>query len=231
VICDKDSFQLPKNKEEKCDEKCDCGYFKDVNSDGKKRCYPCKDGEYSTNDTDPFKCISCPEATYGPKVLNVTKFHLIHTHGNDFFCQNECKSSSSSLCEIYNYKGWKFRKDGVIPGNNLPQGIELTLAKDINIIQEEGFIEFSYEILNLKEEEYFYVELDGFMENISITKGKYTKKITLHNGQHKIKFIFKKETTKSEITNTDNSLIISAMSIFGSDEGGATECLKCKGVI
>jgi hypothetical protein len=163
VTCDYKSFQLPQSRIEKCDDICECGYFKDLNTDNQKRCIPCAEGEYSDLSINPYTCKECPDGSYAPRLINITKFHLINSDKNNFFDINECYSEALGLCEIYDYIGWKFRKDGIIPGNNLPRWIQLRLIKDINIIQDKGYVEFSYEIFELKEEEYFEVYVDGIL--------------------------------------------------------------------
>jgi hypothetical protein len=164
ITCNTEGYlhQLPLLKKETCDDKCELGFFKDLNSDYKKRCDPCAEGEYSDKNTEPHKCDECPDGSYAPRLVNMTKFHLINSEEfkENFFDLNKCDSGIIGLCEIYNFNGWKFRKDGMIPGNNLPRGIELILGKDINIIQHKGYVEFTYEIFGMKDQEWFKVVID-----------------------------------------------------------------------
>lgn len=156
LLCNVEGFKLPEIKEEDCSDKCDAGYVKDISTDNKKRCIPCGDNEYSNELTDFNKCDTCPEGYIAPRIYNITKFHLVHTHGNNVFCENKCEG----MCLLN--KGWQFRKDGIIPGNNLPDDIKLIILKNVNILLETGgYIQLSYEIFDIKEEECFSIVIDS----------------------------------------------------------------------
>lgn len=168
MFCNKDhpdSFKLPDKREEPCPDKCDPGYFKDLNSDKKKRCVPCLEGEFSNIDTDPFACETCSKEQLAPRVFNITEFHNILSHRDHVFCDNQCESEFfAGLCDIFNYSGWKFTHHGVIPGNNIPEGVTFTLSKNIKIIHENiGFVQISYRIINLSNAEFFSIELDDHL--------------------------------------------------------------------
>ena len=146
-------------REEKCGTKnyCDSGSYKNE----KGNCEFCPTGYYSNSSTlnsnkgnDENTCLECPEGFYAPKVLNITNNFLNN------FVDNKCINYiNPSVCDVI--PGWRVRKDYLIPGNNLPDNIKLILTKIIDIKHDSGYIEIDYEIINLKEEEYFFVEIDG----------------------------------------------------------------------
>jgi len=154
--------KLPYYENRTCNDTCRLGYFKDLNSDLKRRCVPCREGEYSDKHTDAYKCKECPDGSYAPRFINLNEFEFLNSKGieDKFFNHNSCLSGIVGLCEIYNFKGWKYKEDGIIPGNNLPRGIELVLGKQINIIQDKGFMEFSYNINEIRDQEWFKVVVD-----------------------------------------------------------------------
>jgi hypothetical protein len=245
ITCDTENYshKLPYFENKTCNDRCDLGYFKDLNSDFKRRCVPCREGEYSGEATDAYICKECPDGSYAPRLININEFDFLNSEGikEKFFNINLCLSGIVGLCEIYDFKGWKYKKNGIIPGNNLPRGIELVLGKDINIIQEKGYFEFSYIINEIRDQEWFKVSVDNdytegkYILNIKILDLSSSSKSTTHNkkielskGKHNIKFIFTREKNLSEFTKSDsNPLRITSISIYGSDEGGAVECIKC----
>lgn len=232
IFCNFSNMTLPKDKIEKCDDSCPDGYFKDINSDSEKRCYNCLDNYYTNSSTimaNPYSCFDCPENHIaGPKIFNITKFHNIQDFTDKTFCTNECYSEFySGLCDVFNYTGWRFRNDGVIPGNNLPFGVKFTLTKNVNITRDDAYIEIGYEILDLKEEEYFYILLDeNIVHGLDVSQGQHKFKVSLSLGEHLLKIIYQKRRPQSGILNLKNPLIIKSFLLFGSDEGGATFCLK-----
>jgi hypothetical protein len=81
-----------------------------------------------------------------------------------WFNTNECIGSlNPNVCDIL--KGWKIRNDHLIPGNGIPEGVQLILVKELDILMETGGITLSYDIISLQNEEYFYVEVDGVAQS------------------------------------------------------------------
>jgi hypothetical protein len=67
-----------------------------------------------------------------------------------------------------------------------------------------------------------------FLENVNVEKGSHIVKIELSFGRHEIKLIFKKEESSTSVGG--NPLKINWIDIYGSNEGGALNCVKCKKV-
>jgi len=98
-------------------------------------------------------CTKCGENYYAPRLFNPNNL-------NDFNFTNECSSGYSEYCDVID--GWIIRPDMLLTGNDLPANIELKLKKKINIVLDKGFIQFNYKLLNLKENEYFHILINGF---------------------------------------------------------------------
>ena len=104
-------------------------------------------------------CTNCGNNFYSPRLFNPNNFY-------NFNFTNECSSGYSEYCEVI--KGWIIRPDILITGNDLPANIELKLKKKIIMVVDKGYIQINYKLLNLKENEYFYIYINGFKKRIYI---------------------------------------------------------------
>lgn len=227
-FCNYLNYTLPSQRIEECNDICQDGFY--INNET-NTCTPCNNGEFSnftTLSTNPYGCQKCSDGMNSINILNVTKFHNIPMKKDETFCKNECYSEFySGLCEIYNNEGWKFIKDGIIPGNSLPFGIKLIMTKNIEIVSENSYFEIGYEIIDLKDEEFLFIYLDQVKVNLlSLDKGVHKYSSNLTKGEHEIKIVYQKRRAASGILNLNNPLIINSFILYGSNEGGAVQCVQ-----
>lgn len=157
LYCINEGVALPSPKEETC--QCTPGYYKD--SIGV--CSTCPTEYYSNENSlkeTPEKCIECGGGFYAPKLNKLNSFTP------SCFNENKCSSPNSEVCNLFS--GWKTNSEGVYPGSNIPDDIEFILTKEINILQDEGFVGIEYTILKeFATEEFFFITLDGIRRGIN----------------------------------------------------------------
>jgi hypothetical protein len=157
-------------------------------------------------------CTTCSDNTYAVREFNP------ETLAN-FFTSNVCTSDFYEYCELV--QGWRFSDNKIYPGNNLPPKIELILSRNINVVNSGAYLSIDYEVSNLKEDEFFFVYINDFKKEIKLTEK--SAKINLDEGNNLLKIVYKRGESKNYI----NPLVINKISIYGSDEGVATTCIKC----
>jgi hypothetical protein len=65
----------------------------------------------------------------------------------------------SEYCDFV--KGWRINPGVISSGNDLPPNLELKLSKKINIVLDNGYIEFSTRHHHTLEYEKFYLLVNG----------------------------------------------------------------------
>ena len=224
VICDTANAELPGNNQDLPCETCNPGFFQKPVSAGSKDsfCAPCPDGTYHDQDDPADVCHECPAGSYAPKVLNYTTWSPLPA-GFD----NKCIPISGEECEKSH--GWFPTGLTLMSGSEIDRDVNLVLSRMVDISEEGAYADFTYTLEDSNgwsNRLYFLVDgmtVGAYAENVSMEN---TGKFPLGRGTHVLTWKYHRSSTDDDSEINDNCFIHS-IRIFGTSEGGASQCEEC----
>lgn len=150
LICDTNSSALPKPYTENC-PLCQPGFYQ------KDECMPCPPGTFSI-EANSTSCLKCPEGKYTPKMKKYIDLDSFPTE-----LDRRCEPTKTEYIDYCGKKhSWIIARKMFTVLPSTPIGVSLIMKKQINITQEEGYMEMDYtSYSNIEGAESLKVNVDG----------------------------------------------------------------------
>ena len=212
TICDKDSYKKVEPERTMQCEVCEAGKY--INKQG--LCKECPEGEFSSQ-KNSLSCKPCNAGHYAPKLKSYIR---LENFPNDI--ETTCERSEEieiNPCEII--KGWITYKGFFSVPPYVPIGTILILRKIIDIVGNEGSLEFAYQLED--ETESLKIIIDGVETKLNSKTSNKSANFKISQGDHIVEWVYTKIANEEGKTHA----MIIYINIKGSTQGSGTECLNC----